>query len=254
MHLQSGSVRQDNQRAGCPPRGGIRKACGAVPGRNVSERRAGPERLNVGADPPLYGGRPSSLTIRVLADSTAREAIEPAIPPGYWRSACLAHGDQRNTGSPKRWSARDRPTGRPRGTGRAAWGDGAGPQYRVTPGNAGRGKGPEFKTNVTKRATSREIGDEPNTSTEGSRSSRTALHPKRRTSPSYRFYCLYDKVYRASILELRLRSLPCQRRGPGVDGQTFEDIEAYGARDSGWTNWRRNSGANVSAPARCADG
>ena len=37
MHLQSGSVRKDNQRAGCPPRGGIRKACGEVPGRNRGE-------------------------------------------------------------------------------------------------------------------------------------------------------------------------------------------------------------------------
>jgi hypothetical protein len=34
MHLKSCSVRKDNQRAGCPPRGGIRKACGEVPGRN----------------------------------------------------------------------------------------------------------------------------------------------------------------------------------------------------------------------------
>jgi len=38
MYLQLGSVRKDNQRAGCPPRGGIRKACGEVPGRN----RGGP--------------------------------------------------------------------------------------------------------------------------------------------------------------------------------------------------------------------
>jgi hypothetical protein len=38
MHLQSGFVRKDNQRAGCPPRGGIRKACGELPGRN----RGGP--------------------------------------------------------------------------------------------------------------------------------------------------------------------------------------------------------------------
>src|SRR3954464_14797178 len=37
MHLKSGSVREDNRRAGCPPRGGIRKACGEVPGRNRGE-------------------------------------------------------------------------------------------------------------------------------------------------------------------------------------------------------------------------
>jgi hypothetical protein len=37
MHLPSRPVRKDNQRAGCPPRGGIRKACGEVPGRNRGE-------------------------------------------------------------------------------------------------------------------------------------------------------------------------------------------------------------------------
>jgi len=37
MHLPSRSVRKDNRRAGCPPRGGIRKACGKVPGRNRGE-------------------------------------------------------------------------------------------------------------------------------------------------------------------------------------------------------------------------
>ena len=37
MYLPSRSVRKDNQRAGCPPRGGIRKACGEVPGRNRGE-------------------------------------------------------------------------------------------------------------------------------------------------------------------------------------------------------------------------
>src|SRR4051794_10101681 len=32
-YLPPCSVRKDNRRAGCPPRGGIRKACGEVPGR-----------------------------------------------------------------------------------------------------------------------------------------------------------------------------------------------------------------------------
>ncbi len=52
-----------------------------------------------------------------------------------------------------------------------------------------------------------------------------ALHAKAKGSPSYRFYVLYDKVYRADVLWHRLPMLPGQRRGAGVDGQTFEDIE-----------------------------
>jgi RNA-directed DNA polymerase len=54
------------------------------------------------------------------------------------------------------------------------------------------------------------------------------LHAKAKGSPSYRFYALYDKVYRADVLWHALRV--CQSNGgaPGVDGRTFEDIEKYG--------------------------
>lgn len=55
-----------------------------------------------------------------------------------------------------------------------------------------------------------------------------ALHGKAKASPDYRFYLLYDKVYRADFLA---HAYECCRRNdgaPGVDGQTFADIEAYG--------------------------
>src|SRR5437899_1404403 len=55
-----------------------------------------------------------------------------------------------------------------------------------------------------------------------------ALHAKAKKAPGYRFYALYDKVYRLDVL---LHAWQCCRSNygsPGVDGQTFADIEAYG--------------------------
>jgi group II intron reverse transcriptase/maturase len=54
------------------------------------------------------------------------------------------------------------------------------------------------------------------------------LHAKAKGSPRYRFYALYDKVYRADVLWHAYGI--CQSNGgaPGVDGRTFEDIEKYG--------------------------
>ncbi len=58
----------------------------------------------------------------------------------------------------------------------------------------------------------------------------TALHAKAKESPSFRFYALYDKVYREDVLAFALECCQANGGAAGVDDQTFEDIEAYGVK------------------------
>jgi group II intron reverse transcriptase/maturase len=56
----------------------------------------------------------------------------------------------------------------------------------------------------------------------------TALQSKAKAEPEYRFYALYDKVYRADVLIVAYHCCRSNKGAAGVDGQTFADIEAYG--------------------------
>lgn len=55
-----------------------------------------------------------------------------------------------------------------------------------------------------------------------------ALQAKAKGSPDYRFYLLYDKLYRKDVLEYAYRCCKANRGSPGVDRQDFADIEQYG--------------------------
>jgi group II intron reverse transcriptase/maturase len=55
-----------------------------------------------------------------------------------------------------------------------------------------------------------------------------ALHAKAKAEAGYRFYALYDKISREDILAHAYAQCRSNKGAPGVDGQTFADIEAYG--------------------------
>ena len=55
-----------------------------------------------------------------------------------------------------------------------------------------------------------------------------ALHAKAKAEPGYRFYALYDKIYREDILAHAYAQCRANKGAPGVDGQDFTDVEAYG--------------------------
>jgi RNA-directed DNA polymerase len=55
-----------------------------------------------------------------------------------------------------------------------------------------------------------------------------ALHAKAKAEAGYRFYALYDKISRDDILAHAYAQCRSNKGAPGIDGQDFADVEAYG--------------------------
>src|SRR5450759_3857099 len=54
------------------------------------------------------------------------------------------------------------------------------------------------------------------------------LHAKANAEAEYRFYALYDKISREDILARAYAQCRSNKGAPGIDGQDFADVEAYG--------------------------
>jgi len=55
-----------------------------------------------------------------------------------------------------------------------------------------------------------------------------ALHAKAKAEAGYRFYALYDKISREDVLARAYAQCRSNKGAPGIDGQDFADVEAYG--------------------------
>src|SRR5438477_8398231 len=64
------------------------------------------------------------------------------------------------------------------------------------------------------------------------------LYQKAKEEPSYRYYLLYDKMYREDILAHAYALARSNQGAPGVDGQSFLGIESQGLEE--WLSGIRN--------------
>lgn len=114
-------------------------------------------------------------------------------------------------------------------------------------GNAGGAKAPCSDAKV-QSGKSPGIGASLPTPLDSVRTLQSTLQAKAKSEAAYRFYSLWDKVYREDVLYEAYRRCRANRGAPGVDGQSFASIE-----DHGLATWLQRLGQELRTKQyRCA--
>lgn len=69
---------------------------------------------------------------------------------------------------------------------------------------------------------------------EGLKLLRSKLSQKAKSEPKFRFYALYDRVYRLDVLQAAWKAVGRLKKASGVDGMTREKVEALPGGEDAW--------------------
>src|SRR4029077_19847617 len=168
-------------------------------------------------------GRPGRGTGEGWHGWATRAKTTPSRCTGVVAAACT-QGKRTQHGKPL-CVIRDDQTGRPRGTGRARWGGGEARSTAEAGECRWRG-GASVQDKRNKRRGTGRLGNL--TTPKRVQKLQMALPAKAKAEAGYRFYALDDKISREDILAHAYAQCRSNQGAPGVDGQDFADIEAYG--------------------------
>jgi len=202
---------------------------------------------DAGAEPTELRGRLPPRSTRRKPERRKARAIRLRGPAGVVGDSMSTREMTRNTEAPAA-AARDRQRDARQRQARP-YGVTERPVVVRKPGNAGGAKGPQFKDNATS-------GNGPQglmmnlPTLESVQKLQTALHAKAKGEPKFRFYALYDKVYRKDVLWTACNAAWSIREPLASMGRHLPTSRST-ARRSGWRNWRKNSSRRRTSPRQC---